>query len=487
MDMGNDMFKTVKWSSKLFIKLILLACFLVWIFHTKNEGYTDSSQLLSNSPLSIKAKDIAYLRNIRKFDSYTFGEIQRLGQKILRDLGVNGFGASLVVIDDSLLLKDGTKLDKSINTFPDENIDHTETPKKSFLGYLFDPLVPKLTHGMAVSSTAASFHKDSVSLAPGAHVMQIGWGYCDQEKQEIMYNENYEIRRINEQVNFLSSELEKFNNIENSLSGVQKKDIESELEKERIKLRELRDKIRLKNNKYNFELFRVPISHSVLDEMEMKFTAIKATNVAMPRVINISLGFPLNYADHELNERLANFLEKYDLLIIMAAGNDSKPILLDSLFPGDNGVSFDSSEKWYDSSVVLCSIDRIKNRILFVGAHDNIYNMPACYSNFAGNAEANTMFANGNLNIIMKTGEWGTFKPSGQSGTSLAAPHVAAMAVVLGKYFPNFTMIEIKKIILDSTYHSICHDEKQIGQGALDPLQAWIYAVEYEASKKEQA
>jgi cell wall-associated protease len=147
------------------------------------------------------------------------------------------------------------------------------------------------------------------------------------------------------------------------------------------------------------------------------------------KVINGSFG--KSYSPHKQWVYDAiKYAESKDVLIVHAAGNDSKDIDVENNFPND---SDDKKTEFADN-------------VITVGALNNEYgsNLIAPFSNY-GKLNVD-VFAPG-MQIYATTPN-NTYKY--EQGTSMASPNVAGVAALIRSYFPNLSAKQVKYIILNS-------------------------------------
>ena len=147
------------------------------------------------------------------------------------------------------------------------------------------------------------------------------------------------------------------------------------------------------------------------------------------KVINGSFGKYFSPNKEWVQDALKYAAEK-DVLVIFAAGNDSKDLDVINKYPSDS----------YDGA------PEISNNVLIVGALNVEYGskMVAPFSNY-GKKNVD-VFAPG-MKIYATT--------PNQSyeylqGTSMASPNVAGVAALIRSYYPNLTAAQVKQIIMDS-------------------------------------
>ena len=146
------------------------------------------------------------------------------------------------------------------------------------------------------------------------------------------------------------------------------------------------------------------------------------------KVINGSFG--KDFSSHkEWVWDAIKYAESKDVLIVFAAGNDSKDIDTEPSFPTDmnNGTS-------------------VADNVLTIGALNYEYGskLVADFSNYG--AKNVDVFAPG-VKI------WATIpnnKYVFEQGTSMASPNAAGVAALVRSYYPNLTASQVKHIIMDS-------------------------------------
>jgi subtilisin family serine protease len=225
-----------------------------------------------------------------------------------------------------------------------------------------------------------------------------------------------------------------------------------------------------------FEQASSTLTMATLDRIEQCLEFCRGQKLSLPRVINMSLAFEAEQGEEQaVVHRLSQILLKNDMLMVVAAGNDGKNL-------GDQIVS--SKDNKVDLRNCLDKYPELCQNLLIVGAffQDGI----ADYSARAGHAKEHTLIAHGSVfDNSTHNAEGSVSRSEGHvQGTSFAAPRVAALAVLLSKYFITLSMPEIKRIILKSAYKPADHNPEEIGHGVLDPMQAWIAACQLEAAKK---
>ncbi len=147
------------------------------------------------------------------------------------------------------------------------------------------------------------------------------------------------------------------------------------------------------------------------------------------KVINASFG--KNYSPHKQWVYDAiKYAESKDVLIIHAAGNDSKDIDVEPNFPND---SDDKKIEFADN-------------VITVGAL-NFENGKKVVANFSNYGKLNVDVYAPGVKIYATT-------PNGEyqylQGTSMASPNVAGVAAMLRSYYPSLTAKQVKQIINNS-------------------------------------
>ena len=171
-------------------------------------------------------------------------------------------------------------------------------------------------------------------------------------------------------------------------------------------------------------------------------------------VINLSLGKYTSPDADMVNQAIA-YAQKKDVLIIQAAGNNSRNIDLVPYFPSakdQNGKTF-------------------KN-YMRVGASDQDGN-PCTFSNY-GQDEVDVFAPGENIISVGLTNTYST-----QQGTSFAAPIVSGIAAMLRSCFPKLKAHQIKEIICQSVQPTDQLKKHCRTGGIVDALKAVQLAVTY--------
>jgi len=151
------------------------------------------------------------------------------------------------------------------------------------------------------------------------------------------------------------------------------------------------------------------------------------------KILNMSFGKAYSWDKKVVDDAIRYAVSK-GVLLVHAAGNDSKNIDKTDNFPSkfytdSSGVKMGTAEAWIE-----------------VGATSwiNDENLVATFSNFG--AKTVDVFAPGVK--INSTMPGSTYKDN--DGTSMAAPVVSGLAALIWAYYPKFTAVEIKDIIMNS-------------------------------------
>ncbi|SFS93845.1 S8 family peptidase [Sphingobacterium wenxiniae] len=151
------------------------------------------------------------------------------------------------------------------------------------------------------------------------------------------------------------------------------------------------------------------------------------------KVINMSFGKGYVYNKQTVDEAI-KYAEEKDVLLVHAAGNDSKDVDINKNYP----------TKYYTDSLEAV-IGEASNWIT-VGATSSKVNdeLLASFSNFG--YKSVDVFAPGvKINSTMPESKY-----KEQDGTSMAAPVVSGLAALLRSYYPELTAKEVKDIIMKS-------------------------------------
>jgi len=147
------------------------------------------------------------------------------------------------------------------------------------------------------------------------------------------------------------------------------------------------------------------------------------------KVINGSFG--KYYSPHkEWVQDALKYAEEKDVLVLFAAGNDSKDLDVVNKYPSDS----------YNGATETLS------NVMLIGALNPTYgeNMVAGFSNYGAS----------NVDIFAPGAKIYATTPENNyeylQGTSMASPNAAGVAAVIRSYYPNLTAAEVKQILMDS-------------------------------------
>ena len=147
------------------------------------------------------------------------------------------------------------------------------------------------------------------------------------------------------------------------------------------------------------------------------------------KVINMSFG--KNYSPNkEWVFDAIKYAEKHDVLLVHAAGNDSKDIDVKPNFPND------SEDK----------IVEFADNVLTIGAMSVNYNekLPATFSNY-GKTNVDIFAPGVQIYSTFPKNEYQKI-----SGTSMASPEAAGVATLVRSYYPELSASQVKHIIMNS-------------------------------------
>lgn len=147
------------------------------------------------------------------------------------------------------------------------------------------------------------------------------------------------------------------------------------------------------------------------------------------KVINGSFGKYFSQ-NKELVIEAIKYAASKDVLIVIAAGNESYDLDVTNKYPNDT----------YDGS------PEFANNVLIIGALTPDYGskMVASFSNYGKNNV--DIFAPGEK--IYATTPLNTYEYL--QGTSMASPNVAGVAALIRSYYPSLTALQVKQIIMES-------------------------------------
>lgn len=147
------------------------------------------------------------------------------------------------------------------------------------------------------------------------------------------------------------------------------------------------------------------------------------------KVVNMSFGKSFSPFRHWVFEAI-QYADKHDVLLVHAAGNDSKDIDKADNFPND------SSDK----------INELAGNVITVGASSVNYNqnLPASFSNY-GKLNVDIFAPGVQIYSTVPKNEYAKF-----SGTSMASPEVAGVAALIRSYYPQLSAKQVKHILMNS-------------------------------------
>lgn len=162
------------------------------------------------------------------------------------------------------------------------------------------------------------------------------------------------------------------------------------------------------------------------------------------KVINMSFGKYFSTNPEWVIDAM-KYAAKHDVLLVKAAGNDSKDLDENRVYPND---------QWPGQE------EEISDNVIVVGALNPTYGekLVAPFSNYGKNSV--DVFAPGSQ--IWATTPLDKYKFL--AGTSMAAPQVAGIAALIRSYFPKLTAAQVKMVIMDSgitTDQEVIVGEKQ--------------------------
>ncbi|MCF8319043.1 MAG: S8 family peptidase [Sphingobacteriaceae bacterium] len=153
------------------------------------------------------------------------------------------------------------------------------------------------------------------------------------------------------------------------------------------------------------------------------------------KVINMSFGKPYAWNKQVVDDAV-RYAQSKDVLLVHAAGNDAKNIDVAKNYP----------TRFYSDSTGLLT-GKADNWIE-VGASSwkNDESLVAEFSNF-GKKNVDVFAPGVKINSTVPHGAY-----EDNDGTSMAAPMVSGLAALLRSYFPEFSALQVKALILKSVY-----------------------------------
>jgi hypothetical protein len=163
------------------------------------------------------------------------------------------------------------------------------------------------------------------------------------------------------------------------------------------------------------------------------------------KVISASFHFLLRKDNQGYLDKLADELEKNDRLLVMAAGNDGK-FLNKDICP--DFLEFWARGMWVGNhlAMIFDKNSRLAKRMVLVGSLKEDGRTVSRFSNLPGQLSDHFVFAPGEN--VVSTVAFNKFDK--MSGTSMATPHVSGILVLLNKYYPNLSALDLKDCLAKS-------------------------------------
>lgn len=380
-----------------------------------------------------------------RFEFYELHHPWLLAHSFFSKNNINGFDTTMIVID--------------VDFEPDAGVNIEDWDESFDKKYFEDDMA----HGSLVAACAASMDPTQKTLAYGAKVLPI----------EAFSHKRKTIRKFER----LLTTTENLTNLVKSRSDM-------------LILLDTQNNLLKAINHFQNQNKHKTLNHDLLENIQKAIMYCKEKQLPLPRVLNMSLSFDAKAKDaDDLVAKLTQILHDNDMLLLISAGNEGNILGENKAVTDEGNISIrDNLEKYPELS----------KRLLIVGAYGaDKSNKPAEYTNLAGDAKDHTIFC---LGYVMETrildeNRIPYKKRDYAEGTSFASPRVASLAVVLGKYFPQLTMIEIKDIILKSAFKPndssqrrlgyATFDAEKMGHGGVNPMQAWNNACKLIHNLKE--
>jgi thermitase len=178
------------------------------------------------------------------------------------------------------------------------------------------------------------------------------------------------------------------------------------------------------------------------------------------KVINCSFGKKVNEGGMIVRDVINEIGAKHDVLVIVSAGNDSS-----GPFTWHNN---DASPKYpasFDST-----------NMLVIASTDNRGGMSS-FSNIGANS-VDVAAPGSNIYSTIVGNKYGM-----ASGTSMAAPNTSGVAAMVKGYYPNLTVTQLKKVLMDSTTKVAAFKSKIVSGGRINLKDAITQAAKI--SKKQ--
>lgn len=147
------------------------------------------------------------------------------------------------------------------------------------------------------------------------------------------------------------------------------------------------------------------------------------------KVVNMSFGKSWSPYRHWVFDAIKYAAEK-DVLLVHAAGNDSKDIDVEDNWPNDS----------------MDKIAEIADNVLTVGAMSVNFdeNLPATFSNY-GKLNVDLFAPGVQIYSTVPKDEYARY-----NGTSMASPEAAGVATLVRSYYPELTASQVKRILMNS-------------------------------------
>jgi hypothetical protein len=388
-------------------------------------------------PIENVVKDPLYFQNLSErlppCTNYMAAGISDL--ILVEGANTDGYGAGLIVFD--------TKFER------DAAVNYVEQGPHTFS----DSIRGMIAHGSTCSSVACSKVSGNYGLAAGAQVYPISW----RTHNETTSYYTAEIDRLSEERSCAKTKaLDQFRLLTQSGKYDEAEAVlrlDKTLEAEFVqKKSELLKRIFVNEGvAYNF----VSLTSENLDIIEKTIFMRRDAKLPPAKVITMSLSFEVSKNDIDtVMPRLESILNNNDILLVVAAGNEGEALAANEQRAGER----------INVMQIIMNYTELCRRLIIVGAYVENDKL-ATFSNLAGKASEHFLIANGLSTHFNTYREDGSVLNHGECvfGTSFAAPRVAALAVVLNKYFPCLSMLQIKDIILRTAFKASDHKQEDVG------------------------
>lgn len=147
------------------------------------------------------------------------------------------------------------------------------------------------------------------------------------------------------------------------------------------------------------------------------------------KVINMSFGKSYS-TNPEWVYKAIKYAAKKDVLLVNAAGNDSKNLDKEDTFPND----------------APDGINEVSDNVLTIGSMTRKYdeNLVSSFSNY-GKLNVDIFAPGSEIYSTIPNNEYDTFQ-----GTSMAAPAAAGVAALIRSYYPELSASQVKRVIMNS-------------------------------------